>query len=60
VNYLHGLLDQVGLKGERVKMANLSAAMGARFAEIATEMVEKIRELGPNPLREDHEPGGKL
>jgi F420-non-reducing hydrogenase iron-sulfur subunit len=60
VNYLHDLLDQVGLKGERVKMANLSAAMGARFAEIATDMVERIRELGPNPLRENHELGGKL
>jgi F420-non-reducing hydrogenase iron-sulfur subunit len=31
-------------------MVNLSAAMGARFAEVATEMVEKIRELGANPL----------
>jgi coenzyme F420-reducing hydrogenase delta subunit len=31
-------------------MVNLSAAMGARFAEVATEMDAKIRELGPNPL----------
>jgi hypothetical protein len=31
-------------------MVNLSAAMGARFAEITTEMVEKIRALGQNPL----------
>jgi F420-non-reducing hydrogenase iron-sulfur subunit len=60
VNYLCGLLDQVGLGGERIRMTNLSAAMGARFAEIATDMVEKVRELGPNPLREDHGPGGKL
>jgi coenzyme F420-reducing hydrogenase delta subunit len=31
-------------------MYNLSAAMGARFAEIAVEMIEKIKEIGPNPL----------
>lgn len=31
-------------------MVNLSAAMGARFAEIATEMDAHIRKLGPNPL----------
>jgi F420-non-reducing hydrogenase iron-sulfur subunit len=50
VNYVRNLLDQIGLEGERVQMVNLSAAMGARFAEITTEMVEKIRALGQNPL----------
>jgi len=29
----------------------LSSAEGARFAEIATEMTERARLLGPNPLR---------
>jgi coenzyme F420-reducing hydrogenase delta subunit len=46
------LLDQIGLGGERVKMYNLSSAMGARFAEIAAEMTEKMKEIGPSPLRE--------
>jgi F420-non-reducing hydrogenase iron-sulfur subunit len=50
VNYVCNLLEQIGLEGERVRMVNLSAAMGARFAEITTEMVEKIRALGQNPL----------
>ncbi len=31
-------------------MVNVSAAMGAQFAEMVTEMTEKVRELGPNPL----------
>jgi coenzyme F420-reducing hydrogenase delta subunit len=31
-------------------MINISAAMGARFAELATEFGERIRELGPNRL----------
>jgi coenzyme F420-reducing hydrogenase delta subunit len=45
------ILDKVGLCGERVEMFNLSAAQGQRFAEIATEMAERVARLGPNPLR---------
>lgn len=29
----------------------LSSAEGAHFAEIATEMTERARRLGPNPLK---------
>ena len=46
------LLDQIGLSGERLEMFFLSSAEGARWAEIATEMTERIKKLGPNPLRE--------
>ncbi len=45
------LLDEVGVGGERVAMFNLSSAMGGRFAEIAREVTEKIRALGPSPLK---------
>jgi coenzyme F420-reducing hydrogenase delta subunit len=45
------ILDQVGIGGERVAMYNLSAGMGGRFAEIVREMDQKIRELGPSPIR---------
>jgi coenzyme F420-reducing hydrogenase delta subunit len=44
------LLDKIGLEGNRVRMVNISSAMGGRFAELATEMTEHIRGLGPNPL----------
>jgi hypothetical protein len=37
-------------------MVNLSAAMGAQFAEAVKEMTEKVRELGPNPLRDTPPP----
>jgi F420-non-reducing hydrogenase iron-sulfur subunit len=53
VNHLCNLLEQIGLKGERARMVNLSAAMGGRFAEVTTEFVENIKELGPNPLGEN-------
>ncbi len=32
----------------------LSSAEGARWAEIATQMTERILKLGPNPLKNDH------
>ena len=41
----------VGLEPERLEMFFLSSAEGVRFAEIATEMTERARALGPNPLR---------
>jgi coenzyme F420-reducing hydrogenase delta subunit len=44
------MLQDLGIEEERVEMYNLSAAQGPRFAEIAREMTEKIRALGPSPL----------
>jgi len=32
-------------------MFNISSAMAGHFAEIASQMKEKIAALGPNPLR---------
>lgn len=45
------LLAEAGLRPERVRMFNLSSAMGPRFAEIAEEMTETIRRLGPSPIK---------
>ena len=45
------ILEEIGIGGERVEMYNLSAAEGIRFAEIAKEMTERIRNLGPNPIK---------
>jgi len=45
-----GILDRIGIGGERVGMFNLSAGEGTRFVEYANEMVEKIRGLGPSPI----------
>ncbi len=51
VNYVKSVLEEIGIEPERVEMFNLSSAMGPRFAEIAHEMTERIRKLGPSPLR---------
>ncbi len=51
VQYLKGLLEEVGLGSGRIEMYNMSSSQGPRFAEIAREMTEKIRALGPNPAK---------
>jgi coenzyme F420-reducing hydrogenase delta subunit len=51
VNHVSEILDRIGVGGERVAMYNLSAGQGVRFMEIAREMTEKVRELGPSPIK---------
>lgn len=51
IEYLKKTLEGIGIEKERVEMYNLSAAMGARFAQIALEMTERIKSLGPSPVR---------
>jgi hypothetical protein len=55
VAYAKRLLDEIGFGGERLEMYNMSAAMGPRFAEVAREMTEKIRKLGPSPIKKNAE-----
>ncbi len=45
------ILEKIGVGGERVEMYNLSSSEAPRFAEIAEEMTERIRALGPNPVK---------
>lgn len=51
VGYARKLLDQIGLGGERLDMFFMSGGQGGTFAAAATEMTERIRRLGPNPLK---------
>ncbi len=51
VEHVRGLLEEIGLEADRVRMINVSAGMGVQFAERAKEMAETITALGPNPLR---------
>lgn len=45
------ILDTIGIGGERAQMYNLSSGEGPRFAQFAIEMNERIRKLGPNPIK---------
>nr|MBC8248902.1 hydrogenase iron-sulfur subunit [Anaerolineales bacterium] len=45
------LLDDMGLGEERLDMFFVSGGMGQAFAEAAEEMTERIRALGPSPVK---------
>ena len=59
VGYLRRLLDECGIGSDRAGMHDMSSAMGRQFAEAARDITEKVRALGPNPVkngpRKDHE-----
>lgn len=57
VEQVQKVLEKVGLESERVRMVNLSSAMGRQFAELAAEFSAEIEAIGPSPLAEhNHDP----
>jgi F420-non-reducing hydrogenase iron-sulfur subunit len=56
VDYLAELLEQIGLQRARVRMINISAGMGAKFAELANEFAGAIQQLGPTGLKKKPRP----
>jgi coenzyme F420-reducing hydrogenase delta subunit len=51
VEQAQAVLQTIGIEGERARMYNLSSSEGPRFAQFAAEMDERIRGLGPSPLK---------
>ncbi len=52
VALLHAVIDQFGIDKERLWLRWVAASEGNMFSEIVEEMSLKLREMGPNPLRE--------
>lgn len=51
IKITHRLLDVLGIERERLRLAWISAAEGAKFAATVTDFVNCLRRLGPNTLR---------
>jgi len=49
---LKRILGYLGIEPARVKLEWVSAAEGARFAQVVSDFTSKIKELGPIPLQE--------
>ena len=49
---LKKVLEKAGLEPERVWLRWISASEGSYFAETVRELVDHIKELGPNPIKE--------
>ncbi len=45
------ILDEIGLGGERLDIFFMSGSQAHAFAQAAETMTERIRRLGPNPLK---------
>jgi coenzyme F420-reducing hydrogenase delta subunit len=45
------ILDEIGLGSERLDMYFMSGSQAHTFASAVDQMTERIRELGPNPLK---------
>lgn len=47
------ILAGIGLEEARLEMFFMSGGQGAAFAEAASKMTDRIKRLGPNPLKEN-------
>lgn len=48
---LQHMLKALGVEKERVRLEWVSASEGQRFADIVTDMTERVRALGPSRIR---------
>ncbi len=48
--FLDRLLDTMGIEKERFKLSWVSAAEGAKFADVIRNFVEEVRLIGPSPM----------
>ncbi len=50
VERVYGILEKISIGKDRIRMYNLSAGEGAKFAAYANEFVDQICTLGPSPI----------
>ena len=51
ITLLKKALKEFGLEPERLRLEWISASEGDKFAEVVRDMVEEIKNLGPNPVK---------
>jgi len=49
---LREIFDTLELEGERLRLSWVSASEGPRYAEVVREFSEKIKQLGPNSVKQ--------
>ncbi len=60
VKLLKRILEGYGINSQRLKLEWISASEGEKFANTVESFVDKIRELGPNPINKNLAVGGAL
>lgn len=56
ISLLKKMLSQFGVEDERLRLEWISAGEIHKYAEVITDMTEKVRELGPLNWRKNFEP----
>jgi F420-non-reducing hydrogenase iron-sulfur subunit len=51
--YARQLLEQVGLEPERLNIFYMSGSQAHAFANAAQQMTDRVRKLGPSPLKRE-------
>jgi len=51
INFLSSILDDIGIEHDRLLLTWISASEGEKFAKTVREFTEKIKELGPSPIK---------
>jgi coenzyme F420-reducing hydrogenase delta subunit len=51
VERANALLREIGVDGRRVEMLTFAPSEGPRFAQVISELEERIKELGPSPFK---------
>jgi F420-non-reducing hydrogenase iron-sulfur subunit len=46
-------MQTLNIDPERIQLSWISASEGKRYIEVVNEFSEKIRKLGPNPIKSD-------
>jgi len=51
ITLLKKYLEQMGMSPDRLRLEWISAAEGEKFAKVIRDMVENLKEIGPNPMK---------
>jgi F420-non-reducing hydrogenase iron-sulfur subunit len=51
ITLLKKALKEFGIEPERLRLEWISASEGDKFAEVVRDMVDEIKNLGPNPVK---------
>jgi F420-non-reducing hydrogenase iron-sulfur subunit len=51
IHILKTIMETLGLEHDRIQVSWISAAEGKKFADIMTDFTDKIRGMGPSPVK---------
>ncbi len=51
INFLYSILNDLGIEKERLLLTWVSASEGEKFAQTVRDFTERIKKLGPSPIK---------